>query len=192
MEIISYIIEHSTDLIESGGMIVGFLLVFIECFIPALPLSVFVALNVNAFGFFIGCLISWCATCLGSYICYRFFKFIESKFTDKFLNKRLIKRIKNNVDRFNKIKFTELVLILTLPFTPSFLINILSGVTKMNNKKFIGALLIGKFFAIVFWGYIGKSLIDSLMDVDTLIYILITLIIAYIISKFVSKKLNIE
>ena len=74
MNIIQYIIEHSTDIIESGGLLTGFLLVFIECFIPALPLSVFVALNVNAFGFFIGCFISWIATSVGSYICYKFFR----------------------------------------------------------------------------------------------------------------------
>ena len=73
LDIIKYLIENSTDIIETGGILTGFLLVFIECFIPALPLSVFVALNVNAFGFLIGCIISWLATCLGSYICYKIF-----------------------------------------------------------------------------------------------------------------------
>ena len=66
MDIVAYIIENSTKYIESGGLLFGFLLVFLECFIPALPLSVFVALNVNAFGFFVGCLISWIATCTGN------------------------------------------------------------------------------------------------------------------------------
>ena len=192
MDILQYIIGNSTDFIANGGMFVGFLLVFIECFIPALPLSFFVALNVNAFGFLFGVIISWIATCLGSYICYRLFFFLGNKFTQKFLNRKTIKKIKNAIDKFQKIKLTELVLILTLPFTPSFLINILAGLTKMTREKFICSLLIGKCFAIIFWGYIGKSLIESLTDLKSIIYIVVTLILAYIISKVVSRRMNIE
>lgn len=192
MEIITYIINHCTSLIESGGFVVGFFLVFIECFIPALPLSVFVALNVGAFGFFVGILISWMATCLGSYCCYIVFLYIENKLTEKFLNKKMIIKIRKSIDKFSKIKFTELVLLLTLPFTPSSLINALAGLTRMSKKKFIASILIGKLFSIVFWGYIGKSIIESLTDISSIIYIIVTLIIAYIISKIISRKINIE
>lgn len=192
MDLIKYIIDHSTEFVSNGGMLVGFFLVFIECFIPVLPLSVFVALNVNAFGFLGGFLISWSATCLGSYLCYLFFLFIEGKLTEKFLKRKTIKKIKNSIDKFEKIKFTELVLIITLPFTPSCLVNILAGLTKVSKEKFLIALLIGKSFTIVFWGYIGKSLIESLTDLKSLIYIFVTLTLAYIISKIVSKKMNIE
>lgn len=192
MEIVTYIINHCTNLVESGGVFVGFFMVFIECFIPALPLSVFVALNVGAFGFFIGILISWMATCLGSFCCYSIFLFIENKLTDKFLNKKMIIKIRKSIDKFQNIKFTELVLLLTLPFTPSSLINILSGLTKMSKKKFLASILIGKFFSIIFWGYIGKSILESLTDLSSIIYIVVTLLIAYVISKFVSRKINIE
>ena len=192
MDIIKYLIENSTDIIESGGILFGFLLVFIECFIPALPLSVFVALNVNAFGFFGGCIISWLATCLGSYICYKIFYLIDDKISKKILKRKLLKKIKEKVDKFKKIKFTELALIITLPFTPSSLINILCGITNMTDKKFIGALLIGKFFTIFFWGYVGESIIKSVTDLDSILYIGITLVIAYVVSKLVSKKLDIE
>ena len=188
MELIKYIIDNSTRFVESGGLIVGFLLVFIESFIPLLPLSVFVALNVNAFGFLLGFLLSWGATCLGSYLCYRFFNYISYYF-----NKIMfIKKFNKNIAKIENIKFSELVLILTLPFTPSFLINILCGITHMKIKKFIFSILIGKFFTILCWGYIGKSVIKSVTNINSLIYILITLIISYIISKIISKKINIE
>ena len=192
MNFIQYIIDHSTEFVSNGGILVGFFFVFIECFIPALPLSVFVALNVNAFGFFIGFLISWIATCLGSFICYRFFYFLGEKIYQKFLKRKTIQRIKNGIDRFQRIKFTELVLILTLPFTPSCLVNILGGLTKMSREKFLFALLIGKSFSVIFWAYIGKSFIESLTDLKSIIYIIITLVLAYIISKIVSRKMNME
>lgn len=192
MHVVEYLIENSTNFIESGGIIFGFFLVFLECFIPALPLSVFVTLNINAFGFFIGILISWIATCIGSIICYLIFYFIGNKLTEKFLSKRIIRKINKAVVSFKKIKFTELVLLITLPFTPSFLVNIICGLSGMNKEKFILSIIIGKVFMVTFWGYIGKSLIDSLTDIKSIIFIGIALIIAYIISKIVSRKMNIE
>ncbi len=192
MDVIQFVIEHSTDFLSNGGIFVGFFLVFIECFIPILPLSVFVAFNVSAFGFLWGFLISWSATCLGSYLCYRFFTFLTKKMSEKFLNKRMVLKVRKAIDKFQNIRFTELVLLITLPFTPSCLINILSGLTKMPREKFISAILIGKCFSIFFWGYIGKSLLESLTDLKSIIYIVITLVLSYIISKIVSHKLHIE
>ena len=192
LNLIQDIIDFSTNFIYKGGIPFGFFLTMIESFIPILPLSVFVALNVNAFGFFIGCTISWLGTCTGSYICYLFFSYLEGKMTKKFLNRKMIKKIHKSIEKFKEIKFTELVLILTLPFTPSFLINILAGLTKMSNNKFISALLIGKSFAIIFWGYIGKSILESITDIRSIIYIVVTLLLAYVISKIVGKKWNIE
>jgi uncharacterized membrane protein YdjX (TVP38/TMEM64 family) len=192
VDIVNFIIDYSTDFISTGGILFGFFLVFIECFIPALPLSVFVALNVNAFGFFIGILISWIATCTGSFLCYLFFSFLEEKFISKFFNRKMIKKISDNIDKFRNISLSNLVLILTLPFTPSFLINILSGLAGVSREKFICALLIGKVFTVIFWGYIGKSLISSLTDINSIIFIVIALGLAYIISKIISRKMNIN
>ena len=192
MDYINSLVEWSTEFISDGGLFFGFFLVFIECFIPALPLSVFVALNVNAFGFFIGILISWIATSLGSFICYTLFKLFKKKIVVLLPKRKYLNKINSGIEKFKTIRFTQLVLILTLPFTPSFLINILSGLSGMSKEKFVIAILIGKLFEIIFWGYIGKSLIDSLTDIKSLIYIFVTLIVSYIISKIVSKKMNIE
>ena len=45
---------------------------------------------------------------------------------------------------------------------------------------------------ISFWAYIGKSFIESMSDLKTIITILVMLLMTYIISKIVSKKINIE
>lgn len=192
MDLINSFVQYCIDLLSSGGLILGFFLVFIECFIPALPLSVFVAFNVSAFGFFIGILISWIATSCGSYICYFIFKKFKEKVVNILPKKKFINKIDSGIYKFKVIKLPHLVMLITLPFTPSFLINILSGLSEMSNEKFITSILIGKLFTILFWGYIGKSFIDSLTDINSLIFILIALILAYIISKIVSKKMNIE
>ena len=164
----------------------------IECFIPALPLSVFIALNVNAFGMFLGVSISWAATCLGSFLCYLLFYYLGNYLHQKVLKKKTIIKIRNLIDKFRNIKFSSLVLLITLPFTPASLINILSGMAGVSKEKFLSSILIGKVFSTIFWGYIGKSFIDSLTDLSSIIYIFIALGIAYIVSKIVSRRMNIE
>ena len=192
MELVNQIIEKSTELVASGGLLFGFLMVLTEAFIPILPLGGFVSLNINAFGFFIGVVISWLATCLGSYIAFIFFNLLETKLLYKLIKSKTAKKIETQIHKFNKIKFQSLVLILTLPFTPSCLINLLAGVSSMSKEKYLSAILIGKAFMITFWGYIGKSFIESLTDIKALIYIGIILLLSYVISKVVSKKMNIE
>ena len=192
MEIITELINTSTKLIASGGLIIGFLLVILEAFLPMLPLGVFVGLNINAFGFLPGITISWIANVLGSYIAYSFFCFISKKFLYKFLKNKTIEKIDKQLHKFNKISFTNLVLILTLPFTPSCFVNLLAGLSGMTKEKYLFSQIIGKAFMITFWGYIGKSLIESLTDIKALIFVGIILVLAYLLSKIVSKKMNIE
>ena len=192
MNTIHYIVDYSTELLNNGGAFLGFLLVFLECFIPMLPLSVFVTFNINAFGFLFGIFISWIATCLGSLCCYMLFYFLEEEFFVKFFHKQMLSKIRRGMHSFEHISFSQLVLIITLPFTPSFLVNILSGISKLSFKKFICALLIGKLFMIVFWGYIGKNILESLTDIWSLVYIGCALLLSYIVSKIVGRRMNID
>ena len=165
VEFVEKAIEFSTNFISSGGLL---------------------------FGFFIGVLISWIATCLGCVTCYYLYVFLGDKLTKKFISRKTYMKIKDKIDMFRDISFSKLVLVITVPFTPSFLINLLAGLSHMKKEKFFLGLLVGKIFTIIFWGYIGKTLIESLTDVKALIYIGVTLVVAYIISKIVTKKLGIE
>ena len=101
-------------------------------------------------------------------------------------------KVNKKVKSFKNITFTQLVLVITVPFTPSFLINIVCGYARVKQTKYILALLIGKVFSMIFWGYIGKTLIESLTDVKALIYVAVTLVLAFAISKLVNKLLDVE
>ena len=192
MNVVPMILDQSMHFISSGGILIGFLLVFIECFIPALPLSVFVTFNVNIFGFFYGFIISWMATCFGSYLCYDLFLHLGNKISDCFFRRKTVIKIIKALDHFQNIQFTELVLLLTLPFTPSSFINMMAGLTKYSKEQYFLALLIGKSFSIAFWGYIGKSVLDSLTDIYSIVYIVLSLLFAYVISKMICLKMRIE
>lgn len=192
MEFVNTFVDFCTKFISDGGLLFGFILVLLESFIPVLPLGVFVALNVNAFGGVLGLSLSWIATCLGCFISYMLFSFLSERFLDKILPKKTLKQVSKALDKFNNISFSNLVLVISLPFTPAFLVNIICGIARVKKRKFLFAIFIGKIFMITFWGYIGKSLLESVTDINTIIVVSLMLLVAYFVSKVVSKKVDLE
>lgn len=192
LSVLNELINDCTDLIMNGGWIVVFLLVLLEAFIPILPLGAFVALNVNAFNFFPGIILSWGATTIGSYLMYLACYYVSNKLIYKFLRPKTITKITERTAHFQKIKLTHLVLIITVPFAPSCFINLLAGISNISKEKYAIALLVGKAFMITFWALIGKSFIESLTNIKAIIFICIILLLAYLITKYISKKFKID
>ena len=191
---INEIVNNMINYIELYGPWLGFVIVILESILPFLPLFVFIALNVEAFGFILGFLISWAATIVGCLMSYFFFKYLVGKRVDKYINKNKKKyeKLTKIVTVIKKVNFSTLVVLMALPFSPAFLFNIACGITNVNFRKYFLALLISKISIIYFWGFIGTSLIDSIMDITILIRVVIMLLVAFIISRFMMKKYNIE
>ena len=83
MELINNLVEYFTKLLQDGGLILGIVLILLESVIPALPLGVFVALNINAYGTILGIILSWISTCLGCYLSFLLFSLFSNKFLYK-------------------------------------------------------------------------------------------------------------
>ena len=192
MTTLSELIEYCTNLITAGGYLAGFILILLEAFIPILPLGAFVALNVNAFGFFQGIVLSWLATTIGSYLMYITCYHISNKVLYKVLKQTTIQKLTEKTSHFYKIKLTHLVLLITVPFAPSCFINLLAGVSNISKEKYAIALIVGKALMITFWAYIGKSFIESITNIRALALILFILLLAYLITKYISKKFKID
>lgn len=189
---IDVFIENILNALGIFGPILGCILIIIESILPILPLSVFVTLNFYAFGNIMGFIISYCCTILGcmiSYVLVR--KGFKSKF-DRFMDKKDRKKLKKYITSFNKIKLENLCILIAIPFTPAFLVNIAAALSDISKKKFWVSLLIGKLFMVYFWGYVGVTLIDSLKNPVYFIKILVLVLIAYIIGKIVKRKVGVE
>ena len=172
------------------GPILGCFLILIESIVPILPLFVFITINFLVFGSIIGFIISWIFTVLGCLLSFFLFrKKIKNWFDGKIENSPRFKKIMKMIDT---LKLEQLAVIIAVPFTPAFMINIAAGLSKMPSKKFITALLVGKIFLVLFWGFVGTSLIQSLTNPIALIKVVILLILAFITSKIVSKKFNFD
>ena len=177
--IINEIIIWLQNLVSSTpigiSIFLGMLIIVIESIIPELPLGIFIALNVHLFGNVLGFTMSWIATCIGCSLSF----FIVRKLFNKKLKKKFKKdgKIHNILKRIDKLELSSLVLIITLPFTPAFAINIAAGLSNMSYKKFIIAILISKVFIVLFWGYIGTSFLQSVTDIWVIIKICLMMFI---------------
>ena len=174
----------------SLGMMLDCLLIISESIMPPLPLGLFITVLCVNYGYAIGFLISWIFTIIGCMISYYLFQTIFKGIVDRKLRKyEFANKLLTMID---KMTFSNLVLLISLPITPAFLVNIVAGVSNMKVNKFLPALMIGKISLVVFWGYVGTSLIEALKNPMILIKVGIIIIIMFIISKIINKKLNLD
>lgn len=182
------LLQLLVDYVAGIGLIGGFLVIVLESIIPIIPLSVFIGINVYNFGMIWGFILSYIATIIGCLLSYCLFKFL---IRDRL---KFLKRddVSYYVDKFNNIKLSTLVVIIAIPFTPAFAVNIAAGLSHIDFKKYLLALFIGKLSTIYFWGYVGTSLIDSIKNPLILIKIGVILVLSYLICKIVQKIFHLE
>lgn len=192
-QVIKDCIEGLTSFVYSNNLLIslffGIFLVILESIIPILPLALFIAINTVVFGNVIGFIISWIGTVIGCSLSFWIFRTGFSKKLYRHIEKG--NKAKNLMHKISTLDFSKLVLILAIPFTPAFSVNIGAGLSKMDYKKYLLALLISKLSIIYFWGFIGSSLVESITDIGVLIKITGILIITFILSRIVIRKFNI-
>lgn len=166
------------------------ILIILEGIFAFLPMFIFVTVNLLTLGNFLGSIVSYFCTVVGNFLIFNlcriglsplFNKKIESKF--KF--KKIMKLI-------NNLSFSKLVLIISIPLTPSFLVNLSAGLSRIPSKKYLYALMLGKTCIILFWGVLGTSLIDCLTNPLMLIKVILMILICNLTGKLINKKFNLD
>lgn len=191
MEMVIQFVNELIMFLRGIGPVGGFFLVFLESFIPPLPLAVFVGLNMKSFGLVWGFIISYAGAMAGGFFTYLICYYLgDTKFVKNIVHRK--GKVSYYAERLKKIKPGIFALLVGTPFLPSVVFNSASGLVRMSKKRYLIGAAIGKFILIIFWGYVGTSLIDSLTNINVLISLIIVFISAYYVSKLISKKLNVE
>lgn len=183
-------IMNTIDSLGIYGPLLGSFLIILESIIPPLPLFVFITINFIAFGFLLGFIISWICTVIGCLLSYYLVK--------RFLRNFVLKRIKDTnllyrcLNYIENLSLTQITVILSIPFTPAFMMNIAAGISNMELKKFLPAILISKILLVYFWGFVGTGLVESFKNPSSLITVVIMLLIAYIASFIIKKLFKLE
>ncbi len=188
--------EYYNELVQfytdKFGIIGGFILSFIENIFPPLPIFAIVIVNVSSFGILIGFLISFVGHFLGAYVVFIFFRVV--------LKPRLLKKLKKDskilkFERwFSNRSFPALLVILSLPFFPYFLINIAAALSEMSKRMYMIALFVGNFLMILYLSVVGQVTSTALASKNyyALIYPILLIVVAYVIGKIFEKKVRLE
>lgn len=178
-------IDLITQYARTGGPIMGIMLPVIEAFFPALPLVVFVTINVGVFGFAFGYLYSWIGNCLGSFLVFLLLKKVGGNRIEKKLEgskyKKTLGKIKEN-------NFSVLFFLYCFPFTPSFLISGASALANMSTRDFLLALIPSKFVMLLSLVFIGVN-VNSFFDnpLKSVIYIVLICLFNILCKRIVGK-----
>lgn len=191
-ELVDAFVSNSTNILTSIGPIGGVFLIILESIFPMLPLSVFITLNIISFGSFFGFIISWLSTVVGCMLSFTLFRHFFQKKLYRFIKKKEQAKFASIMKTISNITFSNLVILIAIPFSPAFLINIAGGLSKIKIEKFFLAILIGKIVIVYFWGYIGTTLLESLTDITILFKMGGLLVLAFFLSKLVEKRLKVR
>ena len=187
------LMEKLVEFIQNAGpigVVFSCGLMTIESIFPMLPLVAMITINIMILGNVAGFFVSWFFTCVGCVISYMIFKHgFGNKFDKLTEDKQTINKYKKVI---KNISFPTLCLIIAMPLTPAFVVNIVAGLLKIDFKKFVAALMICKLSMVYFLGYFGTSFVKSLKNPIMLIKVIIIMVViygvCYIINKFL--KLN--
>jgi len=186
-ELDEFIIQLLNDY-EKLGPLPGILLPFIEAFLPFLPLFVFILANSVAYGLFKGFLYSWLGTSLGSILVFIIIRQLGDKRAFKTIRRnKQVQKVTTWVERHG---FGPLFLLLCFPFSPSSVINVVAGLSRISTSQFVLAVLLGKSIMVFSISYIGSSLLSFAKNPLKTILVGVGIILFWIVGKYVEKKLH--
>ena len=182
----------NTFLLDAGvwAPLFSSLLIILEGIFAFLPMFVFTTINLLTMGNVLGSIISYCCTVAGCFLTFFLCRIGLNPIFQKFIKNK--SRLKKFMNMINKMSFSKLVLIISIPLTPSFFVNLAAGLSKIPKKKYFYALLFGKTIIIIFWGVLGTSLIECLTNPLEFIKVIVLVIIAYVVARLVNKKFNVD
>lgn len=184
-------LENILELIQkyrSFGPVPGLLLPFLEAFLPFLPLVVFVLANASAFGLWFGFLFSWLGSVAGAMLVFFIFRKYGQKRMLRFLHKH--EKVQKLMDWVDRHGFGPLFLMLCFPFTPSALVNVVAGLSKISPVQYGLAVLAGKMVMIFTISFVGYDIVSLIQKPIRTVIVLLIIVILWYAGKRIEIRLN--
>ncbi|MED4533723.1 TVP38/TMEM64 family protein [Metabacillus fastidiosus] len=175
---------------RSFGPLFAIGLPMIEAFLPFLPLIVFIVVNVNSFGLWLGFLLTWFGSSLGSILVFFIIRRLGQQRFFHFLNRH--KTVKKLMTWMEKKGFSPLFLLLCFPFTPSAAVNVVAGLSKISIWQYSLAVISGKFVMVFIVSFIGYDFHALITQPIRLFIAGLVIFLLWFVGKKVEKRLNIS
>ncbi|MED4206084.1 TVP38/TMEM64 family protein [Neobacillus mesonae] len=186
-----FTIDNMMNLIQDYrtlGPIPGILLTMVEAFLPFLPLFVFVMANANAFGLWMGFLYSWMGACIGAMLVFTLVRHYGQKKLLAFLPRhQQVRKLMNWLEHHG---FGPLFLLLCFPFTPSAVVNIVAGLSRISRAQYMLAVCIGKMVMIFTISFIGYDIRALITQPYRTAIVLAVIFILWFVGKRIETRLN--
>ncbi len=138
------------------GPLPGIALPFLEALLPVLPLVVFIVANAAAYGMWWGFLYSWIGVTLGALLVFSLARRLGNRYGDRI--RARFPKSKKFFEYIERKGFTPIFLLACFPFSPSVIVNIASGMSRIPFHTFLTAMGLGKAVMIFTLSFIGHDL----------------------------------
>lgn len=173
---------------RSLGPIPGILLPMLEAFLPFLPLVIFVMANANAFGLWFGFLFSWIGASVGALLVFLLVrKFGQKRFMTFLKRNPKVQKLMAWVERHG---FGPLFLLLCFPFTPSAVVNIVAGLSKISIYQYMLAVFTGKMVMIFTVSFVGHDIRSLITQPFRTAIVGAVIFILWLVGKQIERRFN--
>jgi uncharacterized membrane protein YdjX (TVP38/TMEM64 family) len=138
------------------GPLPGILFPFLEALLPILPLIVFVVANAAAYGMWLGFLYSWIGVTLGALLVFLLGRRFGNRYGARIRAKN--PKWEKFFGYIERKGFTPIFLLSCFPFTPSVIVNIASGMSRLPFHTFLTAMALGKAVMLFILSFLGHDL----------------------------------
>ena len=178
-------IEHWFNALQQLGYFAGFIILYLRAMIPVFPLTLYVILNVHAYGFITGTIISWLGIVAGTFTVFYFFrKFVDASFMQRVKAKKGVKKLTHFIDKQGLV---PIFILMCFPFTPNTVVNFVASFSHIKMKNYFIILLFSKFISISFLAVMGREVTTFLTHPIRAIILIIVTIVIWFIGKRVEK-----
>ncbi|WP_217585965.1 TVP38/TMEM64 family protein [Lentibacillus saliphilus] len=186
-ELDEYIRQLLSDY-ESLGPLPGILFPFIEAFLPFLPLVVFVIANGAAYGLIKGFLWSWIGASIGAISVFLLVRKLGDKRIFKAVQRN--KQVRTVTNWLERHGFGALFLLMCFPFSPSSVINVVSGLSKISIQQFVLAVLLGKSVMIFSIAFVGSSIMSFAQNPVRTVVVGVCILLFWMVGKYIERRLQ--
>ena len=150
-------IERVKEVYENLGILAAIGLPYLETLFPVLPLFLMTAFNILSYGLFWGYLYTYIGTTTGTIAIFLFMRYISTKrFKSSWREKPNVEKYLNWLENTHPVLH---VVVLMIPFSPTFMINYSMGLSNMRFVTFLFITFVSRAIMLVICIPLGMTLV---------------------------------
>ncbi|QNR19497.1 VTT domain-containing protein [Exiguobacterium sp. Helios] len=168
-----------------GGASTGLIAPFLESLFPFLPLVLIISANAATYGFWMGVLVSWVGSMLGSLVVFACIRYLFRRPVTRWLEQH--KAAQQWIERVRHMSPISLGFFFSLPFMPAFIITAISAMIQLSLRTYLIAAGAGRLIVVIIFSLIGKEWSTFLERPIRLVFLFLILLAIWGVSRGVEE-----